>query len=77
MKVKNYTDQDALALEEINRCGYLGLDIDHGLYLSSDASISTYRFKRLLSLGKIKPVTNSLYENAPPQQYVLTASQEV
>ncbi|MGH1351773.1 MAG: hypothetical protein ACRBBN_13350 [Methyloligellaceae bacterium] len=71
MKVKNYTDQDALALEEINKCGYLGLDIDHGLFLTSDSKISRYRFKRLLALRKIEPVSNTLYEGAPPQQYVI------
>ncbi len=72
MKVKNYTDQDALALEEINKSGYLGLDIDHGLFLNSNTKISKYRFKRLIALRKIKPVSNTLYEGAPPQQYVLS-----
>lgn len=74
MRVKNYTDQDALVLEEINRCGFLGMDIDHGLFLASNMKISKYRFNRLLALGKIKPVLNSLYENAPPQQYVLSSA---
>ncbi len=74
MKVKNYTDQDALALEEINKCGFLGMDIEHGLFLTSDTKISRYRFERLLSLGKIKPVSNTLYNDAPPQQYILASS---
>ncbi len=74
MKVKNYTDQDALALEKINKSGYLGLDIDYGLFLTGNTKISQYRFRRLLALKKIKPVINTLYENAPPQQYIVSST---
>lgn len=70
MKVVNVTEQDQKTFREIRKCGFLGVDIHHGPFLTNGFKVTQYRIKRLHVLGLIEPIENTLFKNAPTQQYI-------